>query len=103
MQLSRTPLARDAVDRKLEALRDWTVHEGKLHKRFAFADFAAAFAWMTQVALRAEKLDHHPDWTNVYRTVDVSLHTHDAGGLTEYDFALAEFMDACAASMPSRG
>jgi 4a-hydroxytetrahydrobiopterin dehydratase len=67
-----------------------------LRKTFGFADFVEAFAWMTAVALVAEKLDHHPDWTNVYHRVDVALWTHDAGGITERDFELAAAMDRLA-------
>lgn len=65
-------------------------------KRFVFSDFNAAFGFMTRAALVAEKLDHHPEWTNVYRTVEVTLSTHDAGGLTELDIRLAEAMDRLA-------
>ncbi|MBL8833629.1 MAG: 4a-hydroxytetrahydrobiopterin dehydratase, partial [Rhodospirillales bacterium] len=65
-------------------------------KSYKFADFNAAFAFMTRVALKAEKMDHHPEWFNVYNKVDVVLSTHDAGGLTERDIKLAKFMDAVA-------
>jgi 4a-hydroxytetrahydrobiopterin dehydratase len=65
-------------------------------KTFRFADFVAAFGWMTRVALWAEKRDHHPEWSNVYRTVEVTLTTHDAGGLTALDVELAKKMDALA-------
>jgi 4a-hydroxytetrahydrobiopterin dehydratase len=68
-----------------------------IHKRFTFRNFGEAFAFMTRVAMAAEKLDHHPDWSNVYKTVDVKLSTHDAGGLTELDFKLARLMDKYAA------
>jgi 4a-hydroxytetrahydrobiopterin dehydratase len=61
--------------------------------KFVFADFNEAFGFMARVALAAEKLDHHPEWSNVYKTVEVTLSTHDAGGLTERDVALAEAMD----------
>lgn len=64
-----------------------------LVKSFVFRDFAAAFGWMATVATIAEKMNHHPEWRNVYRTVDVTLTTHDAGGLTRLDFALAGKMD----------
>ena len=67
-----------------------------LSKRFQFKDFSAAFGWMAQVALAAEKLDHHPDWSNVYNRVDVVLSTHSAGGLTGLDVKLAGRMDALA-------
>ena len=67
--------------------------EGKaLSRSFKFADFKAAFAWMTQMALTAEAMDHHPEWFNVYRTVDVRLTTHDAGGVTTLDVTLAQAM-----------
>jgi 4a-hydroxytetrahydrobiopterin dehydratase len=64
-----------------------------ISKKFVFADFNEAFGFMARVALAAEKLDHHPEWSNVYKTVEVTLSTHDAGGVTERDVALAEAMD----------
>lgn len=67
-------------------------------KTFRFTDFNAAFGFMSRVALQAEKLDHHPEWSNVYNRVDVTLSTHDAGGVTEKDVALAKFMDQIAES-----
>jgi 4a-hydroxytetrahydrobiopterin dehydratase len=63
-------------------------------KRYVFRDFSEAFGWMTRVALLAEGMGHHPEWFNVYRTVEVTLATHDAGGLTELDVRLAHAMDA---------
>jgi 4a-hydroxytetrahydrobiopterin dehydratase len=82
----------------LEGLKGWSLAEGRdaLNKTFTFKDFNAAFGWMTRVALVAEKLDHHPEWSNVYRTVEVTLSTHDAGGLTALDVSLAQAMDAMA-------
>jgi 4a-hydroxytetrahydrobiopterin dehydratase len=74
-------------------LRDWEVKENALTKKFRFANFSEAFAFMTRVGMQAEKLDHHPDWRNVYNTVEVSLSTHDAGGITELDLKLAAFID----------
>lgn len=71
-----------------ERLRD------SIRREFVFVDFVQAFAFMTQVALMAEKRDHHPEWTNVYNTVVVTLTTHDAGGLTEKDISLAQYMNA---------
>ena len=65
-------------------------------KKFVFRDFNAAFGFMTRAALVAEKMDHHPEWSNVYKTVDVTLSTHDAGGVTELDIKLAEAMDRLA-------
>ena len=76
----------------------WSAAEGRdaIVKTFRFADFNAAFGWMTRVALAAEKLDHHPEWFNVYSRVDVLLATHDADGVTELDVTLAGVMDAAA-------
>lgn len=76
----------------------WAQTEGRdaLSKEFSFKDFNAAFGWMTRVALIAEKMDHHPEWFNVYRTVKVTLTTHDAGGVSELDVKLARKMDALA-------
>ncbi len=67
-----------------------------ISKRFKFADFNAAFGFMARAALVAEKMDHHPEWSNVYNRVDVTLTTHDVGGLSELDVALAQKMDALA-------
>jgi 4a-hydroxytetrahydrobiopterin dehydratase len=76
----------------------WSLAEGReaISKRFVFKDFNEAFGWMTRAALVAEKLDHHPEWFNVYKTVDVTLATHDSGGVTSLDFTLARAMDALA-------
>lgn len=68
-----------------------------ISKRFVFSNFVEAFGWMTKVAIHAEKLNHHPEWSNVYKTVDVTLTTHDAGGLTELDVTLAKRMEKAAA------
>jgi 4a-hydroxytetrahydrobiopterin dehydratase len=75
----------------------WSVQDGKLHKTFRFKDFNEAFGFMTRVALVAEAMDHHPEWLNVFNSVRVDLSTHDAGGLTELDFALAGRIEAIAA------
>jgi 4a-hydroxytetrahydrobiopterin dehydratase len=84
-------------DRKtaLARLRNWKEVEGRdaIARQFTFRDFNEAFGFMARAALVAEKLDHHPEWFNVYRKVDVTLSTHDAGGLTELDVELAEAMD----------
>ena len=74
----------------------WTLdgERDAIRKTFIFKNFVEAFGWMTQAAIHAEKLNHHPEWSNVYKTVDVLLSTHDAGGLTELDVKLAKRMDA---------
>jgi len=91
-----TGAARQAA---LAGLDGWTEAEGRdaIRKAFRFADFNAAFGFMTRVALMAERLDHHPEWSNVYNRVDITLSTHDAGGLTERDVRLAAFIDRAAA------
>ncbi|WOJ92227.1 4a-hydroxytetrahydrobiopterin dehydratase [Congregibacter variabilis] len=76
----------------------WKVAATHAKKTYKFRDFVEAFGWMTSVALVAEKLNHHPEWFNVYRTVDVTLTTHDIGGLSELDLSLAERLDALASS-----
>lgn len=90
-----SPAERQAA---LKRLSGWKDVEGRdaIAKRFVFADFNAAFGFMTQVALVAEKMDHHPEWTNVYKTVDVTLSSHDAGGVSERDIKLAEAMERIA-------
>jgi 4a-hydroxytetrahydrobiopterin dehydratase len=82
----------------LAGLKGWTEVSGRdaIAKRFIFKDFSEAFGFMARAALAAERLDHHPEWFNVYKTVDVTLSTHDAGGLTELDIRLATAMDAIA-------
>ena len=76
----------------------WTLaKDGKsISRSFKFADFTEAFAFMTSVALTAEKMDHHPDWTNVWNKVEITLTTHDAGGVSEMDFKLAAAIDKAA-------
>ena len=83
------------ANKALAGLAGWNKVDGRdaIAKTFKFKDFNAAFAWMTRVALAAEKADHHPEWSNVYNRVEVVLTTHDAGGVTEKDVALAKFMD----------
>ncbi|MFY9894296.1 MAG: 4a-hydroxytetrahydrobiopterin dehydratase [Xanthobacteraceae bacterium] len=88
-------LSGEARSRALARLKGWSEVKGRdaISKKFVFADFNEAFGFMARVALVAEKLDHHPGWSNVYKTVEVTLSTHDAGGLTELDVNLAEAMD----------
>jgi 4a-hydroxytetrahydrobiopterin dehydratase len=88
----------DDVARRLTELAGWNAQGGKLHREYRFADFVTAFGFMASVALIAERMNHHPEWFNVYGTVKVDLATHDAGGITAKDFALATEMDRLAAS-----
>ena len=89
-------MRRSGAAAALAQLQGWRAAEGRdaLVKSFRFADFNAAFGFMTRVALLAEKLDHHPEWSNVYNRVDVLLATHDADGVTDLDLQMARFMDA---------
>jgi 4a-hydroxytetrahydrobiopterin dehydratase len=91
-------LSSEARSRALARLKGWSDVDSRdaIYKKFVFADFNAAFGFMTRAALVAEKMDHHPEWSNVYKTVEVTLSTHDAGGLTELDVKLAEAMDKLA-------
>ena len=79
----------------LDELDEWDYDEGRdaISRSFTFADFSEAFAFMTRVALLAEKADHHPEWSNVWNRVDIALTTHDAGGLSARDVAMAEAID----------
>ena len=90
--------ARIGAAAALAQLNGWSAAEGRdaIVKTFKFADFNTAFGFMTRVALAAEKLDHHPEWFNVYNRVEVLLATHDADGVTELDVTLAKIMDAAA-------
>lgn len=91
-----TKLPDAEVTRRLAARPGWSLHEGSLHRELAFADFPAAWAFMSRIALEAERMGHHPDWCNSWNRVVVELSTHDAGGITDLDFALAERIDAAA-------
>ncbi|OCJ03109.1 4a-hydroxytetrahydrobiopterin dehydratase [Rhizobium sp. AC44/96] len=93
--MKREKLERQAIDSELAKLEGWALGEGAaaISKTFKFSSFVEAFGFMTEAALVAEKLNHHPEWFNVYSRVEVKLNTHDAGGLTELDFKLAAAMD----------
>lgn len=84
------------IQAKLPSLAGWSVVNGKLHREYKFADFVQAFGFMARAALIAEKQDHHPEWFNVWNKVVVDLTTHDAGGISERDFALAAEMNRLA-------
>jgi 4a-hydroxytetrahydrobiopterin dehydratase len=91
-------LTADARKAALGKLGQWSEVSGRdaITRKFTFKDFNQAFGFMTRAALVAEKMDHHPEWFNVYKTVEVTLSTHDAGGVTELDIKLAEAMDKLA-------
>ena len=97
--MAREKLSGDARTAALAKLSGWSETAGRdaISKKFVFKDFNGAFGFMTRAALVAEKMDHHPEWFNVYKTVEVTLATHDAGGVTELDVQLAGAMDRIAA------
>lgn len=84
------------IEAKLLDVPGWELKKDKLHREFGFDDFVRAFGFMSAAAIVAEKMDHHPEWSNVYNKVTVDLTTHDAGGITELDFELASAMSALA-------
>ena len=81
------------INAELANLSGWAVENGKLHKQFQFSSFIEAFGFMARVALVAESMNHHPEWSNVYNRVTISLMTHDAGGISVLDFELAKKVD----------
>ena len=93
--MAREKLGRQAIDEAMAGIEGWTLAGDALSisRTFTFRNFSEAFAFMTRSALAAEKLDHHPEWSNVYKTVVVKQNTHDAGGLTALDFDLARRMN----------
>lgn len=89
-------LSEEHITAGLAELPGWAAGAGHIARTFVFDDFVAAFGWMTSAALVAERMNHHPDWSNVYRTVEVKLSTHDAGGVTQRDLDLAAAMSRLA-------
>ena len=96
-------LTAEALKEGLISLSGWRydAEASAISRRFSFRDFSEAFAFMTRVALAAERADHHPDWSNSWNRVNISLTTHSAGGLTQRDFDLARAIDALASGLPS--
>lgn len=84
----------DKIASRITHLPDWEIKNEGIEKSFQFADFKAAFAAMTQIAMEAEVMNHHPEWFNVYNRLNVRLSTHDAGGVTDLDIQLAEKIEA---------
>jgi 4a-hydroxytetrahydrobiopterin dehydratase len=89
-------LSPEDIRRELGRLEGWEISGGAIKKDFKFKDFTAAIGFMNRLAIEAERLNHHPDWSNSYNKVSISLTTHSAGGLTEKDFALARSADKAA-------
>lgn len=94
--VERQKLSEVEVRARLSEIPGWALAEGQLHKTFRFASFVQAFGFMASVALVAEAMNHHPDWTNVYNRVTIALHTHDVGGISALDFTLAKRIEELA-------
>lgn len=92
------PLTTAEIDTRLETLDGWEYRDGMLRREFVFANFVEAVGFMTRAAIHAERLNHHPDWSNLYNTVRVALETHDVGGISHLDFELASTMNGLASS-----
>ena len=87
-------LSSDAIENELKSLDGWSVVNGKLHKDFQFDDFNQAFGFMARASMHIEKMNHHPEWFNVYNKLSVDLMTHDAGGITQNDINLAKILNS---------
>ena len=90
-------LSESEIKKEMSKLKGWEIVDGKLNRTFEFADFNEAFGFMTRVAMEVEKLNHHPEWFNVYNRVKIELVTHDVGGLSNFDFKLASIINRIAA------
>lgn len=95
----RTPASNDAIRKALDNLPEWSVEDGRLKREYRFADFGRAIAFMAGAATFIEKMDHHPEWTNVYGTVRVTLWTHTTGGITGLDLRLAAKLEEFARNL----
>ncbi|HIB47970.1 MAG TPA: 4a-hydroxytetrahydrobiopterin dehydratase [Flavobacteriaceae bacterium] len=87
------PYTEEQVQEKLKEYEGWEYDDNAIHTAFEFENFKEAFTIMTRIAFEAERLEHHPDWSNVYNKLHISLNTHDAGGVTDKDFELAKVID----------
>ena len=87
-------LSESSIEEKLKNLPGWSIKNDKLHKEFQFNDFNQAFGFMTRAAMEIEKMNHHPEWFNVYNRITVELTTHDAGGITDNDVNLARILNS---------
>ena len=98
--MSRQKLSDEEIAEALTSLPGWTVQDGKLHKQYKFSSFAQALGWMVTVGIEADKMDHHPEWSNVYSRVTVFLVTHDMGNaISTWDVQLAQHMEKVAAPL----
>lgn len=97
--MARNKLSEQEIASALGRLAGWAVHNGKLRREYKFSDFAHAFGFMATAAVLIEKMNHHPEWLNVYNRVTVDLTTHDAGGITARDIELAELLDKIASKL----
>ena len=87
-------LSQEEIDEELEKLQGWSIIDEKLHKEFSFDSFNQAFGFMTRAAMEIEKMNHHPEWFNVYSRITIELTTHDAGGITQNDINLAKILNS---------
>ena len=94
--MSIKKLALEDIQQRLLTMPHWSIRDGKLYRHIQFLDFSQAFGFMTQIAIIAEKADHHPEWFNVYNRVDILLTTHDCNGLSQRDVTLAKKIDKVA-------
>lgn len=87
-------LSSESIEHELKNLKGWMIVNNKIHKEFQFSDFNQAFGFMTRAAMHIEKMNHHPEWFNVYNKIIVDLTTHDAGGITQNDINLAKILNS---------
>jgi len=92
-QIKYKKLSGSELAETIRGMNGWNLKDGKLQKSFKFSNFIEAFGFMTRIALEAEKINHHPEWSNVYNSVTINLSTHDVGGITDYDIKLAKIID----------
>lgn len=100
--MSKGKLSDAELEKALSELEGWSVEDGKLHRELKFRDFNEAFGFMSRMAMVAEKMDHHPEWSNVFNRVVIDLVSHDAGGLTERDVKFAKRANAILEAFPKR-
>lgn len=86
-------LSDEEIKKEIDKNPDWIVENGKLNRKLEFDNFVQAFGFMTEVAIEAEKMNHHPEWFNVYNRIKIELVTHDVNGISNYDFKLASIID----------